>query len=85
MALEDALRYFWQNEEDEYIYLEKHNQFDKYFNDKIYKFENILVYFVFRYFMKAVFDYDVLAKIKAALVSYIMIKELLIVRWIEEG
>ena len=85
LALEDALRYFWQNEEDEYIYLEKHNQFDKYFNDKIYKFENILVYFVFRYFMKAVFDYDVLAKIKAALVSYIMIKELLIVRWIEEG
>lgn len=85
LALEDALRYFWQNEEDEYIYLEKHNQFDKYFNYKIYKFENILVYFVFRYFMKAVFDYDVLAKIKAALVSYIMIKELLIVRWIEEG
>ena len=35
--------------------------------------------------MKAVFDYDVLAKIKTALVSYIMIKELLIVRWIEEG
>lgn len=85
LALEDALRYFWQSEEDEYIYLEKHNQFDNYFSDKIYKFENILVYFVFRYFMKAVFDYDVLAKIKTALVSYIMIKELLIVRWVEEG
>ncbi|MBC5629316.1 flagellin lysine-N-methylase [Clostridium sp. NSJ-6] len=85
LSLEDALRYFWQSEEDEYIYLEKHNQFDNYFSDKIYKFENLLVYFVFRYFMKAVFDYDVLAKIKTALVSYIMIKELLIVRWIEEG
>lgn len=85
LGLEDALRYFWQSEEDEYIYLEKHNQFDNYFSDKIYKFENILVYFVFRYFMKAVFDYDVLAKIKTALVSYIMIKELLIVRWVEEG
>lgn len=85
LALEDALRYFWQSEEDEYIYLEKHNKFDEYFTDKVYKLENILVYFVFRYFMKAVFDYDVLAKIKTALVSYIMIKELLIVRWIEEG
>lgn len=85
LGLGDALRYFWQSEEDEYIYLEKHNQFDNYFSDKIYKFENILVYFVFRYFMKAVFDYDVLAKIKTALVSYIMIKELLIVRWVEEG
>lgn len=85
LGLEEALRYFWQSEEDESIYLEKHNEFNKYFSEKMYKFENILVYFVFRYFMKAVFDYDVSAKIKTAIVSYIMIKELLIVRWIEEG
>ena len=85
LGLENALRYFWQSEEDEVIYIEKHNEFDSYFNDKIYKFENILVYFIFRYFMKAVFDYDISAKVKTAIVSYIMIKELLIVRWIEEG
>ena len=35
--------------------------------------------------MKAVFDYDVSAKIKTAIVSYIMIKELYLIRWIEEG
>lgn len=85
LGLEDALRYFWQSEDDKEIYLEKHKEFDEYFKDKIYKFENILVYFVFRYFMKAVFDYDVSAKIKTAIVSYIMIKELYVVRWIEEG
>ena len=85
LGLEDALRYFWQSEDDKKIYLEKHKEFDEYFKDKIYKFENILVYFVFRYFMKVVFDYDVSAKIKTAIVSYIMIKELYVVRWIEEG
>ena len=51
--------------------------------DKIYKFENILVYFVFRYLMKAVFDYDALAKIKTAIISYMMIRELAVVRYIE--
>ena len=35
--------------------------------------------------MKAVFDYDVSAKIKTAIVSYLMIKELCIVRFTEEG
>ncbi len=35
--------------------------------------------------MKAVFDYDVAAKVKTAVVSYLMIKQLCIVRWIESG
>lgn len=85
LGLNDALRYFWQADEDEELYILKHKQFAEYYKDKIYKFENILVYFVFRYFMKAVFDYDVLAKIKTALVSYMMIKELAVVRYIENN
>ena len=35
--------------------------------------------------MKAVFDYDVSAKVKTAIVSYLMIKELCVVRFTEEG
>ena len=85
LGLNDALRYFWQTDEDEELYIIKHRQFEEYYNDKIYKFENILVYFVFRYFMKAVFDYDVLAKIKTALVSYMVIRELAVVRYIENN
>ena len=83
LGLDDALRYFWQSEEDEELYLEKHREFNKYYEESNYKFENILVYFVYRYFMKAVFDYDVVAKIKTAIVSYLMIKELIVVRFIE--
>ena len=85
LGLNDALRYFWQTDEDEELYIIKHRQFEEYYKDKLYKFENILVYFVFRYFMKAVFDYDILAKIKTALVSYMIIKELAVVRYIENS
>lgn len=35
--------------------------------------------------MKAIFDYDVSAKIKLAIISMLMIKEVSIVRWIEKG
>lgn len=85
LGLDDAIRYFWQNEEDKEIYLFKHKSFNKYYEESMYKFEHILVYFIFRYFMKAVFDYDVSAKVKTAIVSYLMIKELCIVRFTEEG
>lgn len=85
LGLDDAIRYFWQSEDDKEVYLSKHKAFNKYYKEKIYKFEHILVYFIFRYFMKAVFDYDVSAKIKTAIVSYLMIKELCIVIFTEEG
>ncbi len=85
LGLDDALRYFWQSEDDREIYLAKSKAFDKYYEDSIYKFEHILVYFIFRYFMKAVFDYDVSAKVKTAIVSYLMIRELALVRFTEEG
>lgn len=85
LGLNDVVRYFWQSDEDEELYILKHKQFVEYYEDKIYKFENILVYFVFRYFMKAVFDYDALAKIKTAIISYMMIRELAVVRYIENN
>lgn len=85
LGLDDAIRYFWQSEDDKEVYLVKHKSFNKYYEESMYKFEHILVYFIFRYFMKAVFDYDVSAKMKTAIVSYLMIKELCVVRFTEEG
>ena len=85
LGLHKVLNYFWQCNSDAEFYLDKHKQFNQYYADKVYKFENLLVYFVFRYFMKAVFDYDVSAKVKTAVVSYLMIKELFLFRWIENG
>ncbi|WP_419867678.1 flagellin lysine-N-methylase [Clostridium perfringens] len=82
LGLEKALKYFKGNEE---FYLRKHKEFNDYYKENLYKFKNILVYFIFRYFMKAIFDYDVSAKIKLAIISTLMIKELAVVRFIENN
>lgn len=83
LGLENSLRYFWQNEEDMKVYFNLHKSFNEYYKDKEYKFEQIIIYYVYRYFLKAVFDYDVLGKIKLALISYIIIKELSVIRYLE--
>lgn len=82
LGLEKALKYFEGNEE---FYLRKHKEFNEYYKENLYKFKNILVYFIFRYFMKAIFDYDVSAKIKLAIISTLTIKELAVVRFIENN
>lgn len=82
LGLEKALKCFEGNEE---FYLRKHKEFNEYYKENLYKFKNILVYFIFRYFMKAIFDYDVSAKIKLGIISTLMIKELAVVRFIENN
>lgn len=82
LELNRALKYFEENKE---VLTQIHKEFNDYYRENLYKFKNILVYFIFRYFMKAVFDYDMSAKIKLAIVSTLMIKELSIVRWVEKG
>lgn len=85
LSLEEVLKYFWQSNSEEQFYLDKHKGFNDYYEDNIYKFENFLVYFIFRYFMKAVFDYDVTSKVNTAVVSYLMIKELFVFKCTQKG
>ncbi len=85
LGLDKVLYCIKSSAENKDIYLDKYKEFKKFYKDNMYKFENILVYFVFRYFMKSVFDYDVAAKVKTAVVSYLIIKQLCVVRWIESG
>ncbi|SEV96327.1 flagellin lysine-N-methylase [[Clostridium] fimetarium] len=69
----------------EQFFAQQYSDFDAYYQDKTYEFENLLVYFVFRYYLKSVYDEDVLSKVKMAVVSVLIIKELDIVRWIDNG
>lgn len=85
LGLDDVLTCFWKGDNKEQFYLDKHREFNEYYEDNLYKFENLLVYFIFRYFMKAVFDYDVTAKVNTAVVSYLMIKELFVFKWTQKG
>ncbi|WP_294186241.1 flagellin lysine-N-methylase [uncultured Clostridium sp.] len=83
LGLENSLRYFWKDPEDINVYSELNLAFNTYYKKNEYKFEQIVIYYVYRYFMKSVFDYDALAKLKFALVSFIIIKELSIIRYLE--
>lgn len=70
---------------NEAAYLKSHRIFDEYYEKFQYKFEHILVYFIFRYFMKAVFDYDVKGKAKLAVVSALVIRELCVSAFVNNG
>ncbi len=47
--------------------------------------EQLMVYFVFTYFCGAVYDDNILGKMQTAVVSTILIQELSIARWLEQG
>lgn len=55
-------------------------------NPKVNKYlENIATYFIWRYFLKATFDEDVLSKIGLMAISVSIIKYLFFCEWIESG
>ena len=82
-VLDETMNYFYNENADCEFYVDKHREFNSYYVDKLYEYEHLMVYFIFRYFMKAVYDYDVSEKVKFAVVSLIMIKELDVVRWMK--
>lgn len=47
--------------------------------------KNIAIYFIWRYFMKAVFDGDVLSEVKLMYASVLAIKYLLYCKWLDSG
>ena len=62
----------------------KHN-FHEHSKPYMYEYENILTYFVFRYFMKGVFDRDLLTGVKMAVISTLMIIQCDMAEWAEKG
>lgn len=66
-------------------YTELCREFDSFVSDREYEYEHILVYFIFRYLIKAVFDCDVLTRVRFAAVSYLIIRQLDMTRWLRQG
>lgn len=77
------------NHEKEYMYEQssneeyksRYNRFEQYYYEKEYEYEQLLVYFIFRYYLKAVNDDDVFSKVKMAVVSFLIIKDLDVLRF----
>lgn len=59
----------------------KSSQYDNWSN----LLEQLMVYFVFTYFCGAVYDGNIIGKMQTAVVSTILIQELAIARWLEQG
>ncbi len=59
--------------------------FNEYMKDREYEYEHALNYHVFRYFLKSYFDDDCYGKGQAALMQHIMLKELGVLKFYEQG
>ncbi|EHJ00323.1 FliB family protein [Clostridium sp. DL-VIII] len=82
--LEHAINCF-HKKADITFYEKQYDAFNEYYKNKIYEYEHLMVYFVFQYFMKAILDEELYSKVTLAVMSYLIIKELNVVRWINNN
>lgn len=54
-----------------------------YFKTREIQYEQLMVYFIYRYFMKAVYDLDLIGKVKLGVVSMIIIRSVDKADWLE--
>lgn len=66
-------------------YFQDMQEFGEYYKDREYEYENLITYFIFRYFLKAVFDKDVFTKVKMGVVSILLIRQCDVGTWLSEG
>lgn len=62
----------------------KDAEYAAYFKSREISYEQLLVYFIYRYFMKAVYDLDLIAKVKLGVVSMIVIRSVEKAAWLKE-
>lgn len=55
--------------------------YKNYYKSREVQYEQLMMYFVYRYFMKAVYDLDLIAKVKLAVASIIVIKSVDKANW----
>lgn len=67
--------------DEEYEQLTK--EFLMYYESREYEYEHLVVYFIFRYGMKSVYDSDFLGKIKFAVASFLMIRDMDVERFLD--
>lgn len=63
----------------------KLNDFENENPDIFNYLQNISVYFIWRYFLKGVFDNDIISKVKLMVISITIIKTLYFCKWLETG
>lgn len=62
-------------------YEQHHREFAGKLRQREYEYEHLLVYFTCRYFMRAFYDDNLLAKAQFAVAGFLMIRDMDVVRW----
>lgn len=65
-------------------YTLSYREFKRYYQERVYEYEHILVYYIFNYMLGASYDHDVYTKVKFAVVSFLVILELDISVWLKQ-
>lgn len=60
-------------------------EFLNYYKEREYEYEHLMVYFIFRYGMKSAYDNNFLSKIKLAVASVLMIRDMDVERFLANG
>lgn len=76
---------FYNTETELQYFIDNHKMFMEYYEDKFYEYENILIYFTFRYFMKCLNDCNLLSKVILSIFSLLVIIELDVSKWVNNN
>lgn len=68
----------------EEYYITQKEEFKKYYKEKEYEYEQIMVYFLFGYLSGAVYDENAFDKVRFAVVNTLLLREIDIAVWIKE-
>lgn len=74
-----------ENENTFELVIKKENEFNEYLKEYQYIFENLLVYLVYKHFMHAVNTKDLNKEANNIIISYAVIKMLLLARWFKNN
>lgn len=82
----------WENEKEQLFhmfsrenYLVNLQEFLQSVREREYEYEHLLVYFTFRYFMRAYYDDNILVKAQLAVASVLMIRDMDVLRYLQNG
>lgn len=65
------------------VYMQCCTEFDMYMREREYEYEHLLNYFIYTYFLGGVYDYNVQAMVKMAVLSTVVIREMGMAQWKE--
>lgn len=64
---------------------ELEKEFDTYYADRQFEYEQLLMYYIYRYFLDAVNDINVLLKVKNGVIGYLVLKTMDVAAWVQNG